>query len=90
MTTSHTLVAEACLGILLYLDKEVVTKDSLQKSRLAESEHWADHDHLENAPRNVEDEAIPPYQIYLMVCVRIYDLAPIYEPLLTNENPVGK
>jgi hypothetical protein len=30
MTPAHTLVAQACLGILLHLDKDVVTGDSLE------------------------------------------------------------
>ena len=35
MTPAHTLVAQACLGILLHLDKDVVTGDSLKKWPLA-------------------------------------------------------
>jgi hypothetical protein len=83
MTTSHTLAAQACLGILLYLDKEVVT-------RVAEyaAEHWADHAQSENASRNVEDgtkHLFHPTKSYGL-CPDT-DLAPIYEPLLTSEDP---
>jgi hypothetical protein len=41
MTPDHTLVTQACLGILLHLDKSI-TKDSLTKFPLAEctAEHW--------------------------------------------------
>ena len=44
MTPAHTLVARACLGILLHLDKNVA-KDALQKSPLAPyaALHWFDH-----------------------------------------------
>ncbi len=31
MTSAHILAAKACMGILLYLDKDVVTRDSLKK-----------------------------------------------------------
>ena len=42
--TPHT-AAQACMSILLYLNKEVVTGDSLRCLRRAEyaAEHWADH-----------------------------------------------
>src|SRR6266852_5065507 len=44
MTSAHTLVAQACLGILLHLDKHV-TRDNLKHFPLAEyaAEHWLDH-----------------------------------------------
>jgi hypothetical protein len=31
MTPAHTLAAQACLGILLHLDKDVITSDSLEE-----------------------------------------------------------
>ena len=34
MTAAHTIVTQACLGVLLHLD-EIVTKDSLEKFPLA-------------------------------------------------------
>ena len=44
MTPAHTLVAQACLGILLHLDKDV-TSDSLKDFPLVKyaAEHWVDH-----------------------------------------------
>jgi len=44
MTPAHTLVVQACLGILLHLDKDV-TRDSLTKFPLAEyaARHWVEH-----------------------------------------------
>ena len=36
MMLAHTLAAQACLGLLLHLDKDVVTRDSLEKWPLAE------------------------------------------------------
>ena len=49
MTAAHTIVAQACLGVLLHLD-ETVTKDSLEKIPLAEyaAELRMGHSQLEN------------------------------------------
>ena len=53
---AHTLVAKACLGILLHLDKNVAI-DALQKSPLAPyaALHWFDHARFEGVSRSVED-----------------------------------
>ena len=44
MTPAHTLVAQACLGVLLHLDANI-TGDILQKFPLASyaAEHWFEH-----------------------------------------------
>jgi ankyrin repeat protein len=57
MTLAHTLVAQACLGILLHLD-ENITSESLQSYPLAAyaAENWVFHAKSENVLRNVEDE----------------------------------
>jgi hypothetical protein len=57
MPPAHTLVTQACLGILLHLDKDVVTSDTLNKWPLAEyaAEHWDDHARFEDVSQNVED-----------------------------------
>ena len=78
MTPAHTLAAQACLGILLHLDKDVVTSDSLEKWPLAEyaAEHWADHARFEDVSRNVEDgmkQLFDPSKPHLAVCVWIHD-----------------
>jgi len=56
MTPTHTLVAKACLGILLHLD-ENVAKDALQKFPLAPyaALHWVDHARFEDVSQNVQD-----------------------------------
>ena len=56
ITPAHTLVAKACLGILLHLDKDI-TKDALQKFPLAPyaALHWADHSRFEEVSQNVDD-----------------------------------
>jgi hypothetical protein len=50
MTPAHTLAAQACLGILLHLDKDVVTDDSLEELPLAEyaAEHCVDYARFED------------------------------------------
>ena len=52
-TPAHTLAAQACLGILLHLDKDVVTSESLERSPLAKyaAEYWADHARLDDVSK---------------------------------------
>src|SRR6266478_4866925 len=77
-TPAHTLAAQACLGILLYLDNDVVTSESLGESPLAEyaAEYWADHARSEDVSQNVEDgmkQLFDPSKPHLSVCVWICD-----------------
>ena len=76
MTPAHTIVAQACLGILLHLDKDVITSDTLENFLLAEyaAEHWADHARLEGVSQNVEEgmkHLFNPRKSHLDVCVWI-------------------
>ena len=56
ITPAHTLVAQACLGILLHLDPDITT-GSLTKFPLAEyaAECWVEHARVEGVSQNVED-----------------------------------
>ena len=77
MTRAHTLAAQACLGILLHLDKDV-TRDSLEDFPLAEyaAEHWVDHALYEGVSRNVGDgmkQLFDPSKPHLAICVWIKD-----------------
>ena len=49
MTLAHTLAAQACLGILLHLDKNVVNRESLEKYPLVEyaARNWIHHAQFE-------------------------------------------
>src|SRR6266850_781736 len=76
ITSAHTLVAQACLGILLHLDKDI-TKDSLTQFSLAEyaAEHWLTHARFEGVPANVDegmkrlfDQKKPHLSIWLWIC----------------------
>ena len=78
MTPAHTLVAQACLGILLYLDGNI-TRDDLDKFPLANyaAEHWFEHARFEGVwqytvegMRELFDENKP----HLAIWVWIYDL----------------
>jgi ankyrin repeat protein len=94
MTPAHTLVAQACLGILLHLDKDV-TRDSLEDFPLAEyaAKHWADHARFEDVSRNVEDgmkQLFDPSKPHLAICVWIYDPAfPTWKRMTRNETPLS-
>ena len=77
MTMAHTIVAQACLGVLLHFD-ENVTKDSLEDFPLAEyaAEHWVGHARMENVSSNVEDgikRLFDPSRRHLSVWTWIYD-----------------
>ena len=56
MTTAHTVVAQACLGVLLHLDRSI-RWESVPNFPLAKyaAEHWVDHGGLENASSYVQD-----------------------------------
>jgi ankyrin repeat protein len=77
MEPAHTILAQACLGVLLHLD-ESVTEDSLEEFPLAEyaAEHWVGHGQFENVLSNVQDgmkQLFDPNKGHLSVCVWIHD-----------------
>jgi ankyrin repeat protein len=77
MTSAHTLVAQACLGILLHMDTNI-TRDSLQTYPLAEyaSQHWVDHVRFENVSQSAQDglkELFNPRKRHLAIWVWICD-----------------
>ena len=77
MTTAHTIVAQACLAVLLHLD-ENITKDSLSDFPLAKyaAVHWVYHARFENVSSMVQDgmkRLFDPNKCHLSVWVWIYD-----------------
>jgi ankyrin repeat protein len=73
---AHTLVSQACLGILLHLDKNV-TRDSLTEIPLAQyaAEHWFEHARFNGVSRKVEegmkqlfDQRKPHLAVWLWIC----------------------
>jgi Ankyrin repeats (3 copies) len=78
MAPAHTLVAQACLGILLHLNKDVIASNSLKKWPLAEyaAEFWTDHAQLEGVWQKVEDgvkQLVDPRKPHLELTVWIYN-----------------
>jgi hypothetical protein len=78
MTPAHTLAAQACLGILLHLDNDVVTSDNLEEWPLAEyaAEHWVSHALLEGVSQKVEDgmkQLFDPRKPHLVVSLWVYN-----------------
>ena len=77
MTVAHTILAQACLGVLLHLDKNV-TRDSLENFPLAQyaAEHWMGHARTENVSSSVQDGLkclFDPNKSHLSIWVWIYD-----------------
>jgi ankyrin repeat protein len=93
MSPAHTLVAQACFGILLHLDKDV-TSDSLEDFPLAKyaAKHWVDHARFEDVSRNVEDgmkQLFDPSKPHLAICVWIDDPAvPLWRRMIRKETPL--
>jgi ankyrin repeat protein len=56
LISAHTIVAQACLGVLLHLD-ENITKDGLEDFPLAlyAAEHWVNHARFESVESKVQD-----------------------------------
>jgi ankyrin repeat protein len=77
MTPAHTIVAQACLGVLLQLD-ENITEDGLEDFPLAEyaAEHWVNHARFESVASKVQDGMkclFDPGKSHLSAWVWIYD-----------------
>jgi len=77
MTPAHTLVAQACLGILLYLDQNA-NRDSLAKFPLAKyaAKHWVEHARFEGVSQNVDEgmkQLFDRRKSHLAVWLWIYD-----------------
>ena len=87
MTSAHTLAAQASLGLLLHMDKDIVTRDGLQELPLAKyaAQHWADHARLEDVSQIVEDgmkQLFDPSKPHLAVCIWVHD-----SEVLSEGNP---
>ena len=57
MTPAHTVITQACLGMLLHLDHKNIAGDGLTRFPLAEyaAEHWLEHARYEGVSQNAED-----------------------------------
>jgi ankyrin repeat protein len=77
MTLAHTIIARACLGVLLHIGKSI-TKDDLEHFPLAKyaAERWVDHARFHDVLPNIRDGMIrlfDPNNHHLSVWVWIYD-----------------
>ena len=77
MTQAHTVMAQACLGILLHFD-ETITYGGLRGFPLAEYavKNWADHVRFDNVAAKTQDgmkRLFDPRRPHLKILVWIYD-----------------
>jgi ankyrin repeat protein len=77
MNPAHTIMAQACLTILLHLD-EAVTNDTLKNFPLAEyaARNWADHARFDNVSASIQDglkRLFDPRRPHLTIMVWIHD-----------------
>jgi len=54
--SAHTILAQACLGVLLHLD-DLIDKDSIKKFPFAQyaAQHWVDHGQFEDVSSRIQD-----------------------------------
>ena len=76
MTAAHTVITQACLGMLLGLD-ENITRDSLMEFPLAEyaAKHWFEHARVDSVSKSaiegmkqLFDRAKPHFSVWLWIC----------------------
>jgi len=77
MTQAHTIVAQACLGVLLHMD-ESITEDDLERFPLARyaAEHWVGHARFQDVSPKIQDgmkRLFDPNNHHLSVWVWIHD-----------------
>ena len=77
MTLAHTVVAQACLGVLLHIDQRVTNND-LERVPLAEyaAEHWVGHARFQDVSPNIQDgmkRLFDPSNCHFSVWVWIHD-----------------
>jgi ankyrin repeat protein len=89
MTPAHTIVAQACLGVLLHLDEDI-TEDGLEDFPPAEyaAEQWANHARFESVALKVLDglkRFFDPGKNHLSVWAWLYE--PEYHALRFKPRP---
>jgi len=79
MTPAHTIIAQACLSVLLHIDSNIAD-DGLGRSPLLPyaAEHWVGHARFEGVSPSIQDaleRLFDPKSCHLAVWVQIYDPA---------------
>src|SRR5260221_8027758 len=82
MTQAHTIVAQACLGVLQHID-ESVTEGDLERFPLATyaAEHWVDHARFQDVSPKIQGgmkRLFDPNNHHLSVWVWVHDPDPKY------------
>ncbi len=76
---AHTILAKACLGVLLRLGQLVDEDNVKEKFPLARytAEHWVDHGRFENVSSDIGEEMqqlFDPDKPYFTAWIRVYDI----------------
>src|SRR5260221_10622365 len=79
MTPAHTIIAQACLSVLLHLDNNT-TDDALERSPLVAyaAEHWVGHGRSDGVSPSVQDameRLFGPKNSHFAVWIQIFDPA---------------
>jgi ankyrin repeat protein len=80
MTPAHTIIAQACLSVLLHLGNDDTTNDAPERSPLVAyaAEHWVGHALFDGVSPSIQDameRLFDPKNNHLAVWVQIYDPA---------------
>ena len=90
MTPAHTLVAQACLGMLLHLDKNV-TRYNLTNFAGYAACHWLEHARLEGLSQNVVEgmkQLFDPGKHHVAVWLWLSDPVDTFKALGREERPL--
>ena len=91
MTPAHTVITQACLGMLLHLD-QTVTRDSLSQFPLVKyaAEYWFQHARLEGVSQNAEEgmkRLFDRTEPYLSIWLWIHDPTDLRQRRKRAEGP---
>jgi len=90
MAPAHTLMVQACLGLLLHLDEKEITRDNLKNFPIAEyaAKYWVDHARFDSVSANTRDamkRLFDPRRPHLAVWLWIYN--PLIPWRIRSERP---
>jgi ankyrin repeat protein len=85
MTPAHTIIAQACLSVLLHLDYNTAD-DAQERSLLVAyaAEHWVGHGQFDGVSPSIQDameRLFDPNNSYLALWIQIYDPASPKRPV---------
>jgi hypothetical protein len=97
LESAHTILAKACLGVLVRLG-ELVDEDNIEdKFPLARyaAEHWVDHARFENVSSHIREgmeDIFDPDKPYFAAWLQVHDIdtQPLYDSLLYQFAPPRK